>query len=107
MRYLAMILAFASLPVFATGPTAKTQVAPGGSATVSNSSSTNAVGLGSGSPSANACQGIAFFGFSYDVKTCQLQQWAAILGRNPTDIQIQLACKDELLKDLPLCVVPK
>ena len=65
--------------------------------------SSRAYGLASGSPSWNACQRILFFGFSADVETCQLQQWAIILGANPAPAQLQIACKDNLLSELPMC----
>ena len=72
-----------------------------GSANSQGSISTHA--YGSGSPSANACQGIFLFAFSYPVETCQLQQWAAILGDKPTPMQLQIACSDRLLAEQPFC----
>lgn len=77
--------------------------ASSGSASSSNDQSNRSYGVGSGSPSANACQGVIFFGFSYDIMSCQLQQWAAILGANPTPMQMSIACQDSLLADLPFC----
>ena len=65
--------------------------------------SNRAYGLGSGSPSGNACQGVILFGFSYSIETCQRQMWAAVLGDKPTDAQLQIACGDPLLEDLRMC----
>lgn len=104
MNYLFWILTLL-LPVtfmtaaVATGPTPTTPA----TAAASSSDSSRAVGLGSGSPSANACQAVFLFGFSYSVPTCQLQQWAAILGANPTPLQMALACQDEMLAELQMC----
>ena len=68
-----------------------------------SSNDSRAYGLGSGSPSANACQRMIFFGFSADVVSCQLQQWATILGDKPSPAKLQVACQDDLLRELPMC----
>ena len=65
--------------------------------------SSRALALGSGSPSANACQRTILFGFSIDVYTCMLQQWALILGPNPSPAQLSIACLDGYLEELPMC----
>jgi hypothetical protein len=76
--------------------------ASGAGASVMDNS--RAYGVGSGSPSANACQRVVFFGFSVDVETCMLQQWASILGDNPSPVKLQIACQDSMLEALPMCV---
>jgi len=87
----------------ATTSSATASATGGGAGSGSSSNDSRSYAVGSGSPSANACQRIVLFGFSVDVKTCQLQQWAAILGTNPTTMQLQIACQDELLTALPFC----
>jgi len=67
------------------------------------SSTTHAYGWGSASPAAGVCQGVVLWGFTYPVKTCQLQEWMRVLGEHPTRMQLQMACQDELLGDLPMC----
>jgi len=97
---------FAARDALATGTTPSGSSASS-SATASSSGgggdSTRAYGLGSGSPSANACQRIVLFGFSVDVETCMLQQWASILGDHPSPVKLQIACRDALLEGLPIC----
>lgn len=112
MRIITFILFYAMLAsgAFATG------TSPSGSSSSSSSSAASSaasssgggsdawgIGLGAASPSANACQATRFFGWTQDVKTCQLQQWTSILGPNPSPLQLQIACQDELLEVLPLC----
>jgi len=77
---------------------------PSVSASASSGGDSRAYGVGSGSPSANACQRVVFFGFSVDVETCMLQQWASILGDNPSPVKLQVACQDSMLEALPMCV---
>jgi hypothetical protein len=74
--------------------------AGGGSVTVEGS---RAIALGSASPSANACQGVIFFGFSYTVDHCARQEWVRVLGANPTPAQIWIACQDRFLIGAPFC----
>lgn len=103
MKHLIVLLALIALPAFATGPTTKPTTVTTNVSGSSQSSDAVGLGLGAASPSANACQATRFFGWTADVQSCQLQQWAVILGKNPTPLQMQLACKDELLKDLDIC----
>jgi len=77
---------------------------PSVSASASSGGDSRAYGVGSGSPSANACQRVVLFGFSVDVETCMLQQWASILGDNPSPVKLQVACQDSMLEALPMCV---
>ena len=50
-------------------PTQEVTVSP------SASGSMRSYGFGSASPSANACQRVVLFMFSFDVESCMLQQW--------------------------------